>query len=694
MKKRFFQSRSVLMLILILAFTTFLITLVSLLIIYNTTTRGVKSILFSIVENEKAMMAALNSHGLNEDAVIQIVKKSQVKKRMIGRSSEFVIAKLINNGSDIKFLFFESDNSPPTYKQVMMENYATPMKMALNGESGFVRGKDYRGVEVLACYTFFKEFNCGIVAKIDAAEVSKPFQKAAYAAIGLALVCIIFGSFLFVMVTNPILRGIIKSENKFRTLFDASASTITISDFTGHFLEVNDTACKNLQYEREELLKLSIGDITSPAFGDKVDEIINRLPELDCLSYESEYIAKNGRLVAVQVNAKIIEYNNTKAILSIAVDITERRNVEREKSKLLNIIEKSMNEIFIFDAQTLKFVYANQGALDNTGYTMDEIMGLTPLAIKPKFTHESFNKMLKPLLDKVRDRYVFTTTHRRKDGSIYPVEIFLQITETGNERLFLAIVNDITERRKAEQKIRELNEQLEQRVRDRTAQLESANRELEAFAYSVSHDLRAPLRGIDGWSLALFEDYQSQLDERAQQYIERVRSETQRMGHLIDDLLQLSRVTRTDMQMTEVNLSEVAETVVDRLKKEYPERQIDIHIQPDLKVRGDLALMEIVLTNLFNNAFKFTGKQPQARIEFGKIEIDGKTVCFIRDNGVGFDMAYSKNLFGAFQRMHKLSEFPGTGVGLATVQRIIHRHAGRIWADAKENQGATFYFTI
>ena len=253
---------------------------------------------------------------------------------------------------------------------------------------------------------------------------------------------------------------------------------------------------------------------------------------------------------------------------------------------------------------------------------------------------------------------------------------------------------DISERKKAERKIQELNEQLEQRVQDRTAQLESANKELEAFAYSVSHGLRAPLRGIDGWSLALFEDYQSQLDARAHQYIERVRSETQRMGHLIDDLLQLSRVTRTDMQMTEVNLSEVAETVVDRLRKEYPERQIDIHIQPGLKVRADLALMEIVLTNLFNNAFKFTGKQPQARIEFGKIEIDGKTVCFIRDNGVGFDMDYSKNLFGAFQRMHKLSEFPGTGVGLATVQRIIHRHAGRIWADAKENQGATFYFTI
>jgi light-regulated signal transduction histidine kinase (bacteriophytochrome) len=302
--------------------------------------------------------------------------------------------------------------------------------------------------------------------------------------------------------------------------------------------------------------------------------------------------------------------------------------------------------------------------------------------------------MIYPLLGKEKERQIFATVHRRKYGSTYPVEIFLQLIESGAERLFLAVVNDITERKAAERKIRELNEQLEQRVRDRTAQLESANKELEAFAYSVSHDLRAPLRGIDGWSLALFEDYQEQLDERARQYIERVRAETQRMGHLIDDLLQLSRVTRTDMKMAEVNLSELAETVVERLRKENPGRHLEINIHPDLNVRGDSHLLEIALTNLFNNAFKFTGKQPMARIEFGKTEIDGKPVCFIRDNGVGFDMAYSKNLFGAFQRMHKMSEFPGTGVGLATVQRIIHRHAGRIWADAKVDQGATFYFTI
>ncbi|MHB9140013.1 MAG: sensor histidine kinase, partial [Victivallaceae bacterium] len=530
MKKRIVQSRNVIMLILILAFTTFLITLVSLLIIYNTTTKTTQSALLDIVEGEKAMVAALAAHGLDEDAIIKLMKKSHERKQSIGRTGELVIAKLIKN--DIKFLFFNSNATPPSYKQVMEQNYATPMKMAFMGKSGFVKGKDYRGTETFACYAFVEEFNWGIVAKINTAEVNEPFRKAANAAIALAIFCIICGSLLFIRVTNPLLQSILKNEEKFRSLFDASASTITISDFNGRLLEINETTCKKLQYGRDELLNLSIRDITSPAFDDQSDEIIKRLSELEVLSYESEYVTKSGQFIAVQVNSKIIEYDDAKAILSLAIDISERRHIERERAKLLDVIEKSLNEIYIFDALTLKFVYVNQGALKNIGYTMEEMSFLTPLNIKPEFTKELFVEMVKPLLDKVKDRQVFTTIHRRKDGSTYPAEIFLQLIESGTEKLFLAVINDITERKAAERKIRELNEQLEQRVRDRTVQLESANKELEAFAYSVSHDLRAPLRGIDGWSLALFEDYQSQLDERAQQYIERVRTETQRMGHL------------------------------------------------------------------------------------------------------------------------------------------------------------------
>ncbi|MCX6269812.1 MAG: ATP-binding protein [Bacteroidetes bacterium] len=239
-----------------------------------------------------------------------------------------------------------------------------------------------------------------------------------------------------------------------------------------------------------------------------------------------------------------------------------------------------------------------------------------------------------------------------------------------------------------------MNEQLEKRVIQRTVELERANRELEAFSYSVSHDLRAPLRSIDGWSLALMEDYADRLDDEGRGYLKRVRNETQRMGQLINDLLQLSRVTRTEMTTVEVDLSALMQRIAKRAMDNYADRRIHFVIQPGLVVSGDSQLLEIALTNLVDNACKFTGNQPEALIEFGKTEDPEQSSFFIRDNGVGFDMDFAKNLFGAFQRMHKQSEFQGTGIGLATVQRIIHRHNGQIWVNTAVNQGATFYFTL
>ena len=254
----------------------------------------------------------------------------------------------------------------------------------------------------------------------------------------------------------------------------------------------------------------------------------------------------------------------------------------------------------------------------------------------------------------------------------------------------LMIANLKEARGNLEEKIRVATED----VKKKNIELESVNKELEAFSYSVSHDLRAPLRGIDGWSQALLEDYGGQLDEQGQTYINRVRSETQHMGALIDDLIQLSRLTRAEMRMEQIDLSTVAQTIASRLNETQPERQVEFIIQPGLRVKGDAGLLEAALTNLLDNAFKFTGKIPQACIEFGQTEIRAEPVFFVRDNGVGFDMAYAKKLFGAFQRMHPSSEFPGTGVGLATVQRIIHRHGGRVWAESKVGQGATFFFTL
>jgi PAS domain S-box-containing protein len=245
------------------------------------------------------------------------------------------------------------------------------------------------------------------------------------------------------------------------------------------------------------------------------------------------------------------------------------------------------------------------------------------------------------------------------------------------------ISRDITERKRAEVALQKAK-----------LELEAANKELEAFSYSVSHDLRSPLRTIDGFSQALLEDYADQLPAEGQNHLMRVRAATQRMGQLIDDLLNLSRVTRASMKLVPVDLSQLARSIVAELQRTQPERRVNFKITPNLKASGDPGLLRAVLENLLNNAWKFTSKREQAEIEFGSKHENDETVYFIRDNGAGFDMAYADKLFGAFQRLHAMTDFSGTGIGLATVQRIIHRHGGRIWAEGAVDQGATFFFTL
>lgn len=236
--------------------------------------------------------------------------------------------------------------------------------------------------------------------------------------------------------------------------------------------------------------------------------------------------------------------------------------------------------------------------------------------------------------------------------------------------------------------------ELEKRVAERTAELVAVNQELEAFAYSVSHDLRAPLRAIEGFSQALLEDYLDRLDEVGQDYLRRVQAASRKMGQLISDLLKLSRLTRGEMYREQVDLSAMATEIAAEIRATQPERQAEFVIAPGLTVYGDARLLRVALENLLNNAWKFTSKRPIARIEFGVREVSGERAFFVADNGAGFDMAYAHKLFGAFQRLHSLAEFEGTGIGLATVQRVIHRHGGRIWAEGQVGVGATFYFTL
>jgi light-regulated signal transduction histidine kinase (bacteriophytochrome) len=262
------------------------------------------------------------------------------------------------------------------------------------------------------------------------------------------------------------------------------------------------------------------------------------------------------------------------------------------------------------------------------------------------------------------------------------------------QRQAVALAEEVAERKRAEDEVRSLNANLERRVQERTAELSVVNQELEAFNASVSHDLYAPLRTIDGFGEALLEEYGDRLDDQGHDYLRRVRGAAQRMTQLIDDLLSLSRIARSDMERESIDLSRLAHAIVAELQRTQPDRQVAVQIASELLAHGDGRLLRVALDNLLGNAWKFTSRQPHPKIEVGISTSHGQPTYFVRDNGAGFDMTYVHRLFTPFNRLHSATDFAGTGIGLATVQRIIRRHGGRIWAEGASGQGATFYFTL
>lgn len=333
-----------------------------------------------------------------------------------------------------------------------------------------------------------------------------------------------------------------------------------------------------------------------------------------------------------------------------------------------------------------RIVLTNVGARTLLGYSEAEFNGLSVDDLLPERLRAVHSAHRASFAEKPTARPMGTgigLSARARDGREIPVEISLSPLHTAEGLWVLAALRDVTAKKRSEEALR-----------DAMLEAEAANRELEAFSYSVAHDLRSPLRSIDGFSQALLEDYGAQLDDGGRDMLGRVRGAAKRMGQLIDDLLGLSRVSRAEVRRETVDMTALAEDVAERLRQTHPGRDIQLSIAPQLAAQGDPRLLRIVFENLLGNAWKFTSKRGTAQIEVGKGKEDSPAAFFVRDNGAGFDMTYASKLFGAFQRLHKQTEFEGTGIGLATVQRVVRRHGGTVWAEGAIDVGAVFYFTL
>lgn len=415
------------------------------------------------------------------------------------------------------------------------------------------------------------------------------------------------------------------------------------------------------------------------------------------LAYEEPQTTPDGQNIWLRTSKVPLrnEKNEIIGVLGIYEDVTEGKLAEQQARRLSNILEGSLNEIYVFDADSLNFVLVNQGARTNLGYTMEDLRKLTPMNLKPEYSPVSFAALVAPLRSGAQRLIRFSTVHRRKDGSIYPVEIHLQMFSDDSPPVFVAVVIDITERKRAEAALNELNSELDHRVKERTAKLEAVNKELETFTYTVSHDLKAPLRGIDGYSRLLLENHSDRLDDEGRDFLANVRRATQHMGQLIEDLLAYSRLERRDMQSGKVDARALIEGVLAQCAVDISARGVTVSVAvPFSSMTADRDGLAMTLRNLLENALKFTGNVPQPKIEIGGRDTGNACILSVRDNGVGFDMKFHDRIFDIFQRLHRSEDYPGTGVGLAIVRKAMQRMGGRAWAESEPGQGATFYLEL
>ena len=619
----------------------------------------------------------------------------------------------------------------------------------LSGRDGVAYYSDYRDVPVIGAYKWLPEYSIVLITEVNQAEAYAPIYNVGWTIMALLLVLIVIviatGFLVARSVTLPVRRlvegteeigsgnldyrvgtktadeigglsraidrmadelkattvsrnELIESEEKYRLIIENSRDMIFTLDNAGIFMFMSPAFERMLGYKPADMTGRPIGSLIHPddarMVGDSLKLFIEKGEFAAGLEYRVKHASGEWRWHATSGNRVLNNRGELLSFVGIAHDITERKKVTDELrllSERQEAILAAVPNIIMEVDENKVYTWANQAAIEFFG---EDAIG-REAAYYFVGEQDTYNAV-EPLFSGDEHTFYVESWQRRKDGESRLLAWSCRVLKDGSGRIrgALSSAQDITERKRVEEAIRELNERLEERVLERTAQLEAANRELEAFSYSVSHDLRAPLRAIDGYTQILQEDHMPGLDAEGRRVCSVISQSARNMGTLIDDLLSFSRMGRSEMQLSRIDMATMANSIYYELTTPEQRGHIDFSVGPVPAAEADPALMRQVWSNLISNAIKFSSRQPRAVITIGGSEGNKENFYSVQDNGAGFDMQYIDKLFGVFQRLHSAGEFDGNGVGLAIVQRVVRRHGGRVWALGEVNRGAIFSFTL